>query len=127
MPATQDILIIDDEDSIVDFMTEVLKDEGYTVRSAIDGAQGLSEMVTAPPALVLLDLHMPGMTVMEFLEQVHTDGTYPMPIVIMTADQHAPAYLSDRTDMTFLFKPFDLDTLTQCVAQFITPPFIGEV
>jgi DNA-binding response OmpR family regulator len=122
MPSTQDILIIDDEIPIVDFMAEALQDEGYTVRSAWNGEHGLSEIATSFPALVLLDLHMPGMTVVEFLEQVHADGSCTVPIVIMSADQRAPTLVSTRSDVTYLFKPFDLDELLKCVARFVPPP-----
>jgi DNA-binding NtrC family response regulator len=122
MPTPRDILIIDDEIAIIEFMAEALQDEGYTVRSASDCEQGLREIAIAPPALVLLDLHMPGMTVVEFLEHVPAVGSCAVPIIIMTADQRAPTLVSTHSELTYLFKPFDLDELVSCVARFIPPP-----
>jgi len=120
MSTPRDILIIDDEVAIIDFMTEALQEEGYTVRSATNGEQGLSEIESAPPAVVLLDMHMPGIPTTEFLDRLcphhHT------PIVIMTADTRAADALSIEHDLTYLMKPFDLDALMECVAKFVPPP-----
>jgi CheY-like chemotaxis protein len=121
MPNTQDILIIEDDTAIVDFMIEALQEDGYTVRSAYDREQGLSEIEHVPPALILLDLHMPGITTIEFLERVHANGFPLIPIVIMTADMHATTYLSTQLELTYLLKPFDLDALLECVAKFAPP------
>jgi len=122
MPSPRDILIIEDDSAIVDFMTEALKEDGYPVRSAQDGEQGLSEIETALPALVLLDLYMPGITASEFLERLHSNGLSDVPLIIMTADSKAPEYVSIQRDVTFLLKPFDLDMLMACVARFLPPP-----
>jgi DNA-binding NtrC family response regulator len=122
MSTPRDILIIDDEVAIVDFMTEAFKDEGYTVRSAYDGEQGLREIEPSPPAVVLVDVHMPGITTIEFFERLHSRGFCKLPIVIMTADAHATDYLSIHHDVTYLMKPFDLDDLMECVAKFVPPP-----
>jgi DNA-binding response OmpR family regulator len=119
MSTPSDILIIDDEVAIVDFMIEVLKDEGYSVRSAHNGEQGLNEIAIARPAVVLLDLHMPGITTAEFLDRLCPHDHAP--IVIMTADTRAADSLSTHRDLTYLMKPFDLDTLIACVAKFVPP------
>jgi two-component system response regulator GlrR len=120
MSIPKDILIIDDEIAIVDFMMEALQEEGYTVRSAHNGEQGLSEIAIARPAVVLLDMHMPGITTTEFLDRLCPHDH--IPIVIMTADARAADSLSTQHDLTYLTKPFDLDALMECAAQFAPPP-----
>jgi DNA-binding response OmpR family regulator len=120
MSIPRDILIIDDEVAIVDFMTEALQDEGYTVRSAHDCEQGLSEIAIASPAVVLLDMHMPGITTTEFLDRLCPLGH--VPIVIMTADTRGGDFLTIRHDLAYLPKPFDLDEMLACVARFAPPP-----
>ena len=120
MSPSRDILIIDDEVTIVDFMREVLQDEGYTVRSAYNGEQGLSELEREHPAVVLLDMHMPGMSTTAFLERLCPRDQ--VPIVIMTADTRGADSLTIWHDLTYLLKPFDLDDLIDCVAKFVPPP-----
>ena len=123
MQVTQDILIVDDDVAIVEFMTEALTDEGYSVRSAHDGEGALAEIATSPPALVLLDLHLQGMPGAELLERLHSKGCSTLPVVLMTADLTAAQELTaqGKANLVFLPKPFDLDDLFNLVAQYVPP------
>lgn len=51
-------------------MSGVLGKEGYTVRTAEDGAEGAKAATEVIPDLVVCDVHMPGMTGYEFLKQL---------------------------------------------------------
>jgi CheY-like chemotaxis protein len=55
----QDILVVDDEKDIVEFLTQLLEDNGYEVRSARDGLEGMKRVEETRPDLILLDLQMP--------------------------------------------------------------------
>ena len=55
------ILLVDDEQHIVDVVEYVLKEHGFTVKSALDGDNGLRVFRSTNPDLVLLDLNLPGM------------------------------------------------------------------
>lgn len=55
------ILVVDDEQSIRDFLLFGLRDEGYDVASAQDGADAIAQLETFKPHVVLLDIMMPGM------------------------------------------------------------------
>lgn len=57
---TKKILIVDDERAICDILGASLKDEGYLVETAFDGVSGLKKMHEFQPAIVLLDIWMPG-------------------------------------------------------------------
>jgi CheY-like chemotaxis protein len=117
MPAASDILIVDDDAPIVEFMTEALTDEGYTVRSAHDGTSALTEISRSRPALVLLDLHLNGMAGTEVLELLQSDGSFDVPVILMTADSQAAQRLAADGFRLCLLKPFDLDELLDCVAK----------
>lgn len=54
------ILIIDDEKPITDMLSASLKDEGYEVATAHNGADGLEQILAFKPDIVLLDIWMPG-------------------------------------------------------------------
>lgn len=66
------ILIVDDEERIRQSLAGVLKDEGYEIFQAKDGAQAVKLVETDAPDLVLLDIWMPGMDGMETLERLKT-------------------------------------------------------
>jgi DNA-binding response OmpR family regulator len=120
MRVSQDILVIDDEPAIVAFMTEALTDEGYSVRSALDGERALAEIAASPPALVLLDLHLQGMLGTELLERLQNEGSLSVPVVLMTADLRAAQTLAAHNgNFMFLVKPFNLEDLFTLVALYV--------
>jgi CheY-like chemotaxis protein len=55
------ILSVDDTPVSLRLLSEILKNEGYEVRSAINGEVALGSAIVNPPELVLLDIHMPRM------------------------------------------------------------------
>jgi DNA-binding NtrC family response regulator len=67
-PAT--LLIVDDEPSIRESLSQVLTEIGYRVRSAEDGSSALREILNEAPELLLSDLNMPGISGSELLSEV---------------------------------------------------------
>ncbi|MEL6459247.1 MAG: response regulator [Cyanobacteria bacterium J06636_27] len=61
------ILVVDDEKNIRLTVAQCLEPQGYTVKTAIDGLDGLSQLEEYNPNLMLLDLQMPGMNGIEVL------------------------------------------------------------
>jgi DNA-binding response OmpR family regulator len=122
MSNPRDILIIEDSADVMYFMSEALQEDGHIVRSAYNSEQGLHQIEFSPPALVLLNLHMPGITATEFLERLHSTASPCMPVVIMTTNKVAAHYLAIPCNGTYLVKPFDLETLLACVHRFVPPP-----
>lgn len=78
------ILIIDDDDSVRELLTYLVKKEGYRVESAVDGEEGFHKAETLKPDLILLDLMMPRYGGFEVLRQLQTSGLTKIPIVIVT-------------------------------------------
>ena len=114
-----DILIVDDDQPIVDFITEALAEEGYTVRSAFNVASALDATAARRPDLIIMDLHMPGKTGDVFVRDLRRDGSTDVPVILMTADSVSAKAL-EAEDIAFcLLKPFDLDDLLACVAKYI--------
>ena len=74
MTATADILIIDDDAIMREALAEHLEEEGYRVRKAANGSEGLAAVRFAAPALVITDIHMPeanGAMVIAMLKDQH--------------------------------------------------------
>ena len=116
-----DILIVDDDQPIVDFITEALADEGYTVRSAFSVASALDATAERLPDLIIMDLHMPGKTGDVFVRDLRRDGRADVPVILMTADAVSTKALEAEGIAVCLLKPFDLDDLLACVARYIRP------
>jgi DNA-binding response OmpR family regulator len=121
-----DVLIVDDDPAIVALIADALQHEGYAVRRVYNGVEGLMAIAADPPALVLLDLHIPYLRGGDVLIQVR--AAHPdLPIVLITAmpDQAAP-YVA-RYQVPCIAKPFELDALLACVACYVQPVHaVGE-
>jgi len=82
----QKILIIEDEADIRELLAYNLQKEGFAVLEADDGRLGLEMARTHAPALVLLDLMLPGMDGLTVCRELERDpATVPIPIVMLTA------------------------------------------
>jgi len=82
--AHEKILIVDDEQSMVQFLSVLLRREGYEVTAAQSGAEALDILKETGFDVVVTDLKMPGMDGIALLEQIkRIDDT--LPVIIMTA------------------------------------------
>ncbi len=100
-----DILIVDDEAQIARLLAEVLTDAGYRVRVANTGARALAAVREQPPALILLDNMMPGLTGLDVLRSLRAEGFEKLPVIMTSAATSAePLIRAGATD--FLPKPF---------------------
>lgn len=77
------ILIVDDEPLITDSLSYSLKREGFDIRAASDGAEGLQEVEDFQPDLIVLDIMLPGMSGFEFCRRLRTSRTTP--VIMLTA------------------------------------------
>ena len=109
---TRSILVIDDESSIRQTLSEALKDEGYKVRSAASGPEGIELTRESRPDIVLLDIWMPEMDGIEVLRQIKT--TWPDQIVVMMSGHGTIEIATKAVKMgafDFLEKPLSLEKL----------------
>jgi DNA-binding response OmpR family regulator len=111
------ILVVDDDPLIADLIRETLGDEGYTVQVVYTGEAALAAMRADPPALVLLDFRLPGMNGLAVVQAARAQGMETIPIVLMTADQPMQVRRQIGAVDGYLFKPFDMGELIDCVAR----------
>ncbi|MCX6010931.1 MAG: response regulator transcription factor [Chloroflexi bacterium] len=77
------ILVVDDEERIVHFLTTKLKASGFEVLTAGDGVKGLEQAQAQEPDLIVLDLLMPKMNGLEMLQELRSFSR--VPVIILTA------------------------------------------
>jgi len=105
------ILVVDDEERILNFLSTKLKASGYEVLTAGNGVTGLEQVQAQEPDLVVLDLLMPKMGGLDMLKQLRTFS--PVPVIILTAkgaDTDRIKGLQLGAD-DYLPKPFNPDEL----------------
>jgi len=79
------ILIIEDDASIRDGLTDTLRVKGYQVDAAVCGAEGLEQFRRQTPDLVILDLMLPDMEGFEVCRQLKATPSIDVPVIILTA------------------------------------------
>jgi PAS domain S-box-containing protein len=111
------ILIIDDEAIIRQSMRTYLKDSGYQVVEAENGRAGLLMLEKECPDLVILDLRMPQMGGLQFLETLNQDGIdIPVIVVSGTGTMTSVVQALRLGAWDYLFKPIeDLTMLAHAV------------
>jgi CheY-like chemotaxis protein len=106
------VLVVDDDPSIRILLAECLRDEpGVRTALARDGREAIERIAAEQPALLLLDLGMPGLDGIEVIRRLRADRATPaLQIVAMSAGERAETALEAGAD-AFVAKPFDLDRL----------------
>ena len=110
------ILVVDDDESIRQTVSEILEVEGYRVAAAANGEEALVRVGETLPALVLLDMRMPVLDGWGFAEAYRERPEPRAPIVVMTAAEDAEAWAEEIGAAGVLAKPFRLDELLAVVA-----------
>lgn len=107
------ILVVDDEHPIREMLRNVLEVEGYSVRTAHDGEDGIRALREQRPCLILLDLVMPKMNGNEFLRAIRRDPEMAsIPVVLISASDELRY---GQRPAPMLTKPFHLTTLLHTV------------
>jgi len=108
----REILIIEDDSEIRNTMIDFLEDEGFVVRAAENGAQGISILQESEtlPGLIFLDIMMPVMDGIEFRSTQLKDVNYSkIPTVIFSADGRVNQKVDTAGTVEVLKKPVELD------------------
>ncbi|MDQ0287328.1 two-component system response regulator AtoC [Desulfofundulus luciae] len=115
------VLVVDDEESVCEFLTEVLEDAGYRVQTAQDGPRALELISQNPPDAVLLDIRMPELDGMQVMDRIQQQDNR-LPVILMTAfgttEMAIQAMKAGAFD--YIIKPFNLDELVLTVKKAVT-------
>jgi UDP-3-O-[3-hydroxymyristoyl] N-acetylglucosamine deacetylase len=111
------ICIVDDEPSICSTVASILKDEGYQALVFSDAENFWQRLDTMEPALVLLDVWLPGMDGMQLLKRLH-DRFPRLPVIMMSGHAGIEAAVAaiKAGAYDFLEKPLHLEVLLDKVA-----------
>lgn len=110
------ILVVDDEQSMRDFLKILLHKEGYGVETANNGDSALKKLQSAGCDLLISDIRMPGMSGLDLLSQVKEDNP-DLPVIMITAfaspDDAVSAMKNGAFD--YISKPFNVDEIKSVI------------
>ena len=103
------VLVVEDNEEVREVLVEILRGEGAEVTAAGDGAEGWERLRASPrPCLVLLDLKMPVMDGLEFLQLRNRDPELAkIPVIMLSGTSDLAGREADLNFQGFLLKPFD--------------------
>jgi DNA-binding NtrC family response regulator len=106
------VLVVDDEAGILESLRILLKNEGFTPHVALGGKQGLEQIESLAPDVVLSDIRMPAVGGLEILGAAHQKDP-DTPVILMTAQATLQSAMQAVNEGAFYYiqKPFRNDEL----------------
>ena len=109
------ILIVDDDEGVTSTFARMLRLEGFDVRTALNGEMGLREASQSRPDAIILDLRMPLVDGLRFLQRLRADNEQrDVPVAIVTGDYFVDDEVTDelrQLGAEVKFKPLWFDDL----------------
>ena len=106
-----DILVIEDDKTIQNFIRITLKTKGYRCDLADDGLTGISCFYANNPDLILLDLGLPDLDGMEVLDQIRQESDVPVIVVSARGMEQEKVGALDAGADDYITKPFNAGEL----------------
>jgi DNA-binding response OmpR family regulator len=119
------ILIVDDLPENLAMLSRMLSQKGYRVRTASNGQLALKMIGVNPPALILLDIVMPGMSGYEVCRQLKAhDTTRDIPVIFITnlADAEDERQGFEVGGVDYITKPFQIEEVLARIATHLPLP-----
>jgi len=119
------ILVVDDEEDMVVWLTTLLEDNGYTTISAYNGTEGFKKAKSEKPDLITLDVSMDQESGVKTLRHLQEDpDTANIPIIMVTGVSADIKQFIERNKKiqlpaAFMEKPIDKDELINTVSKLI--------
>jgi len=114
------ILVIDDDVDLQELIKMTLRSQGYHVAGAGNGLEGLEQLKTLKPDLIILDINMPKMGGVEFYGMIcDLQGKPRYPVLVLTARANMETLIKQFDIQGFMPKPFEIDDLLKKVASII--------
>ena len=113
------VLVVEDDDAIRALLIAALRREPFDVHAAVNGAEALTLTHSAEYAVILLDLMMPIVTGVEFLQAFHDANPKSRTVVfVMTAfDDVTVRHIAPNLVHAIVRKPFDVPQLVAMVRE----------
>ena len=114
------LLLVDDDPSLLETLGDFLRFEGYEVACSPSGEDALVRLRAFQPNLIILDMGMPGMGGVGFLDRItNPDGSTLLPVLVLTARASMAEYFADKKIAGFLAKPCTPADLLMEVGQIL--------
>jgi len=124
MTSQKKILIVDDEEDILTYLSALLEDNGYDTLLARDGEEARKQVETSLPDLITLDISMPEKSGIKFYRDMKADDQWKkIPVIIVTGiSEDFKKFISTRQQVPppegYLSKPINPEEILALIKKF---------
>ncbi len=120
-------LVVDDEPSLGDLLSTVLRYEGWTVQTALSGQAAVRSARTSPPDVVVLDVMLPDLTGLEVLRRIRALHPH-VPVLFLTAKDAVEDRIAGLTagGDDYVTKPFSLEEVVARLRGLLRRTVVGR-
>jgi two-component system phosphate regulon response regulator PhoB len=106
------VLVLDDQEYLRDIIAVILGDAGFPALAVADTAEALARLEELHPELLVLDMSLPGMSGLEFLDKLRAEPRWAeLPVLMVSGDPGSLLAVQGRPNVGTLTKPFDVNVL----------------
>ena len=114
------ILVVEDDESMREWISLHLRNAGYTVRGVPNGLAAAGACLQSKPDLVISDLHMPGMGGFDMIKILNSEARLKdIPVIFLTVDANRKERSSQLGAVDYLTKPIEPEALVAAVAKHL--------
>jgi two-component system response regulator VicR len=121
------VLVLDDQEYLREIMATILADAGYPARAVATTDEALRLLDELRPDLLVLDVSLPIIGGLEFLDQLRANPAWAtLPVLIVSGDPAKLAAVEGRRHVGVLTKPFDVTVLVAEVVRLLEPASLTQ-
>jgi DNA-binding response OmpR family regulator len=121
------VLVVDDQKYLRDIIAAIVEEAGYPAVAIETPEEALGRLDQIQPELLVLDMSLPGMSGLQFLDQLRADETWQtMPVVMVSGDPGKLVAVEGRDNVVALTKPFDVSVLIGEIRRLLGPPALTQ-
>ena len=125
-PARPCVLVIDDDADVHELLSRDLKSFGYEIQHAVSAEQGRELLTARRPAIIILDLNLPGSSGLEFLTDLRSDDeTEALPVLVYSVDYNRSEIMTAGATAHFT-KPARREDLIAAVLRHAVSNHTGQ-
>jgi CheY-like chemotaxis protein len=119
-PVRKSVLLVDDEPDGVEALVRMFEKCGYAARSVDSAEKALAAIKAEPPAVVLVDIMMPGMDGVALLKAIRADpASAKLPVLMLTANHRRMLESFTSGAQDYLLKPVDFPKVRESVERHL--------
>jgi CheY-like chemotaxis protein len=121
------VLVLDDQEYLREIIATILADAGYPARAVATTDETLRLLDELRPDLLVLDVSLPTIGGLEFLDQLRANPAWAtLPVLIVSGDPAKLVAAEGRPHVVALTKPFDVTVLVAEVARLLQPTALTQ-